>query len=56
MNGVSFLIMEEVIATIAEIPNEGFKFFRDKKLSANAIRDFVENAKELKDLRKIDTY
>ncbi len=37
---------------VTEIPIEGFKFFRDKKLSANAIRDFVESEKELKALKK----
>ena len=56
VNGVYFRITEEVIVTVAKILNEGFEFFRDKKLSANAIRDFVEDAKELKTLRKIDTY
>ena len=35
---------------------ECFKLFRDKKLLANAVRDFVENEKEMKALRKIDTY
>ena len=42
--------------TISKISIEGFKFFRDKKLSANAVRDFVENEKEMKALRKTDTY
>ena len=56
VNGVYFRITEEVIVTITEIPIDGFKFFRDKKLSANAVRDFVESEKELKALRKIDTY
>ena len=48
--------MEEVIATIFDIPIEGFKFFKDKKLLANTVRDFVKNEKQLKVLRKIDTY
>ena len=56
VNGVYFRIMEEVIAIVTEIPTEGFKFFRDKKLSANAVREFVESEKELKALWKIDTY
>ena len=56
VNGVYFQITEEVIVTVTEIPIEGFKFFRDKKLSANAVRDFVESEKELKARRKIDTY
>jgi len=56
VNGVSFLITEEVISTIIEILIEGFKFFRDKKLSANVVRDFVKDAKELKALKNIDTF
>ncbi len=56
VNGVYFRITEEVIATVTKIPIEGFKFFRDKKLSTNAVRDFMESEKELKALRKIDTY
>ena len=56
VNVVSFLIMEEVISTITKIPIEGFKFFRDKKLSANAVKDFVKDAKELKALNKMDTF
>ena len=50
VNGVFFFIMEEVIASITEIPIEGFKFFRDNKLLANVVRDFVESEKELKEL------
>ena len=56
VNEVSFMITKEVIVTISEIPIEGFKFFRDKKLLANAVRDFVKDAKELKALKMIDTY
>ena len=56
VNRVYFRITEEVIATISEFPIEGFKFFKDKKLSANVVKDFVESEKELKALRKIDTY
>ena len=56
VNGVYFWITEEVIATITKIPIEGIKFFRDKKLLANAVRDFMESEKELKALQKIDTY
>ena len=48
--------MEEVIATITKIPMEGIKFFRDKKLLANVVMDFMESEKELKVLWKIDTY
>lgn len=56
VNGVSFMITEEVISTVAKILIQGFKFFRDKKLSANAVQDFVKDEKELKALKKIDMY
>ena len=56
VNGVYFWITEEVITTISEILIEGFKFFKDKKLSAKVVKDFVESEKELKALRNIDTY
>ena len=56
VNGVHFWVTEEVISSISEIPVEGFKFFRDKKFSANAVKDFVESEKKMKVLRKIDTY
>ena len=45
VNGISFLIIEEVVAMVIEIPMEGFKFFRDKKLSVNVVKDFVRALK-----------
>ena len=35
---------------------EGHKFFRDKKMSANAVKDFVKNAEELNNLGKKETF
>ena len=42
--------------TVIEILIEGFKFFRDKKLSTNAMKDFVKSTKELNDLLKSETF
>ncbi len=56
VNKVYLWITKEVIATVTKIPIEGFKFFRDKYLSTNTVRDFVESEKELKALRNINTY
>lgn len=41
---------------VTEILMEGFKFFRDKNLSVNAVKDFVDNTKELNALNKSDTF
>ena len=56
VNGVSFQITEEVVAEVTGIPMEGFKFYRDKKLSSNAIKDFVKNSKELNKLIKKESF
>ena len=56
VNGVSFLIIEEVVLTVTEIPVEGFKFFRDKELSSNVVKDFVKNTKKLNVLKKSETF
>ena len=56
VNGVSFQVIEEVVATISRISLEGFKFFRDKKLSMNALKDFVKTSKDKNDLVKCETY
>lgn len=56
VNVVSFLITEEVFSTIIEIPMEGFKFYTDKKLSTNAVKDFVKSTKEMNELIKNETF
>ena len=56
VNGVYFQITEEVVAEVTGIPVEGHKFFRDKKLSSNAIKDFVKNTEELNKLGKKETF
>ena len=56
VNGVYFQITEEVVAEVTGMPMEGHKFFRDKKLSSNAIKDFVKNTKELNKLVKKESF
>ncbi len=55
-NGVSFQVIEEVVAAMFKILVEGFKFFRDKKLSTNVVKDFVKSSKEKNELVKCETY
>lgn len=56
VNGVSFQVTEEVVAVVTEIPMEGIKFFRDKKLSRTVVNDFVKSLEEKKELVKCETY
>ena len=42
VNDTYFQITEEVIAAISEIPMEGIKFFRDKKMSLSAVDTFLK--------------
>ena len=56
VNGVTFMITEEVVATISKISMEGFKFFRDKKLSTNVVKDFVKSLEEMNDLVKCEMF
>lgn len=56
VNGVYFQITEDVVAEVTGIPMEGHKFFRDKKMSSNAIKDFVKNTEELNKLGKKETF
>jgi hypothetical protein len=55
VNGVLFQIIEEVVVEVTGIPMEGFKFYRDKELSSNAVKDFVKKSVEMNKLRKIKT-
>lgn len=56
IDGVIHQITEGLITKVIDILLEGIKFYRDKKMSANAINDFVKNDKERDKLIKIDTY
>lgn len=56
VNGVYFQITEEVIAEVTGLLMEGHKFFRDKKLSTNAIKDFARSTEEMNKLVKKETF
>ena len=56
VNGVSFWITKEVFTMVTKILMESFKFFRDKKLSTNVVKDFMKSTKELNDLVKSETF
>ena len=56
IDGVTHQIIEGLIAEVTDFPQEGMNFYRDKKMSANAINDFVKDEKEKDKLVKIDTY
>lgn len=56
VNEVSFQITKEVVPEVIGIPMKGFKFYRDKKLSSNTIKDFVKNTKELNKMVKKESF
>lgn len=56
VNRVPFQITEEVISLVTEILAEGFKFYRDKKLLANVVKDFTKKSEERNDLVKCEMY
>lgn len=56
VNGVAFQIIEEVISLMSKILTEGFKFYRDKKLSVDAIKDFAKKMEERNGLVKCEKY
>ena len=41
---------------VTGFPQEGMNFYRDKKMLANVVNDFVKDEKEKDKLVKIDTY
>ena len=56
IDGVTHQVNVELIAQVTEIPLEGINIFRDKKIPANAIKDFVKDEDERKKLVKAETY
>ena len=46
IDGISHQITEGLIAEVTGFSQEGMCFYRDKKMSANAVNDFVKNDKE----------
>ena len=53
---VLYQVIVEIIFHVIEIPDEGLKFYRDKKVFANVVKDFAKNMEEKKELVKSDTY
>ena len=56
IDGVSYHVDLGVTAHVTEIPAKGLEFYRDKKISTNAIKDSAKNIEEKKELVKIETY
>ena len=56
IDGVTHQISKGLIAEVTEILQNGIKFYRDKKMSANAINEFIKDDEERDKLMKIDTY
>lgn len=53
---VSHQVSFKMISLVTRIPQEGINFFWDKKMSANAVKDFTKDAEERKKLVKVETY
>lgn len=53
---VSHKIIERLIVEVTGFSQEGMSFFRDKKMSANAVNTFIKNDKEKSKLVKIDNF
>lgn len=56
IDSVSHQITEGLIADVTGFSQDGMNFYRDKKMFANTINDFVKDDKEKRKLVKIDTY
>ena len=56
IDGVSHQFNVDIISLIVEIPNEGINFYRDKRMSTNAVKDFAKDVVEKKKLVKVETY
>jgi hypothetical protein len=56
IDGVSHQVNVELIAHVTKIPDEGLKFYKDKKVSANVVNNFAKNTDEKKELVKSETY
>ena len=53
VDGVLCQVTVEIISHITKILDEGLKFYRDKKVSMNVVKDFAKNTKEKKELVKV---
>lgn len=56
IDGVTHHITEGLIADRTGFPQEGMNFYKEKKMSANVVNDFIKDEKEKNKLIKIDTY
>ena len=56
IDGVSHHITEGLIAEVTDFSLDGMSFYKDKKMFANTVNDFVKDDKEKSKLVKIDTY
>ena len=56
IDGVSHQVNVKLIAQVIEIPMEGIYFYKDKKILANMVKDFVKDEEERKKLVKVETY
>ena len=53
---VSHQVSVEMIALVMEIPQQGINFYKDNKMLANVVKDFVKDEEERKKLVKVETY
>ena len=56
IGSVTHHVNVDLIAQVMEIPLEGINFFRDKKMSTNAIKEFVKDEEERKKLVKVELH
>lgn len=54
--GRQFTINAEVITEITGLPNEGMKFFKQKKVAEEVVRKFPKNDQEENDLEKVGNF
>lgn len=56
IDGVDFMVMEDVISAMTGIPIMGKKFYRDRKIYGQAMVEFTKDLEEKKALVKKGTY
>ena len=55
-DGVDFTIIEEIISHVTGISIAGTNFYRDRKISGQAVMEFTKNLEEKKRLAKHGTH
>lgn len=55
IDGFTHEINEDLILEVTKIPHDGINFFKDKKMSDNAVSKFFKDDAERKKLIKVDT-